>query len=78
VRLQQVAAARLAIGAPDDDVRMDPGLALVQRDVADERENFHLLAERNLRVVLRGAVEVAERHVAEGADRREVRGAHVL
>src|SRR5438874_1988862 len=78
VRLQQMAAARLAVGASDDDVRVDLRLALVERDVAEQREHLHLLVKRDLLVVALRAVEIAQRHVAERADGREVRGAELL
>src|SRR5882672_5258593 len=73
-----MAAARLVVGAPDDDVRVDLRLALVERDVAEQREHLHLLVERDPLVVPLRAVEVAQRHVAERADGREVRGAELL
>src|SRR5947207_13355061 len=74
-RLQQMAAARLAVGTADDDVRVDFRLATVQRDVPDQREDLDLLAQRDPLVVARLAIEIAEGHPAEGAAGGAVRAA---
>src|SRR5262250_627043 len=71
-----MAAARLSIRAAHDDVGVDLGLAAVERHVADEREHLDLLAQRNLLVVARRPVEVAQRDLAERADGGEHDGLH--
>jgi hypothetical protein len=51
---------------------VDFRLATVERHVTEERQHLDLFADRDPRVVAQLAIEVAERDVAEGADRREV------
>src|SRR5579875_1478621 len=50
VGLQQVAAARRAVGTTDDHVRVDLRLAVLERDVADQREHLDLFPHRDLLV----------------------------
>src|SRR5215813_4472582 len=73
-----MATARLSVRPAHDDVRVDLGLAAIQRHVADEREHLDLLAQRNFLVVARRSVEIAERHLAEGADGGEVSATELL
>ncbi len=75
VGAEQVAAARLAVRAADDDVRMDGGLAVLERDVAGHGQDLDLLVERDLSVALGLPVKPAEDDVAERPDRREARRA---
>ncbi len=42
-----MAAVRAAVAAPDDDVRVNCRFAVMERDVADEREDLHLFVERH-------------------------------
>jgi hypothetical protein len=63
-RFEQVAAVRRAVGLSDDNVRVDFRLTLIERDVADERESFDLIGERNCFVVFPLAVEIPQRDVA--------------
>src|SRR5690606_25913270 len=61
-----------AIRLADDSVGVDLRLALVDGDVPDEREDFDLLFDGNLSILLRFDVEEAKRRSAEGADRGEI------
>src|SRR5262245_14728747 len=73
-----MATARLSVRPAHDDVRVDLGLAAIQRHIADEREHLDLLAQRNLLVVARRPVEVAERDLAERADGGKVSATELL
>jgi hypothetical protein len=53
-------------------VRVNFRLALIERDVADKRENLDLLGERNPFVIFPRAIEITQRDVAERADGGEV------
>src|SRR5438093_1938552 len=76
---QQVAAQRRAVRLAEDHVRMNLGLpALSLRNVADQRNDLDLLADGNPLVVLLRPVEVAERHVLEGADGSEVTATELM
>src|SRR5690606_38622146 len=70
--LEDVAATGRAIRLADDGVGVDLRLALVDGDVPDEREDFDLLFDGNLSILLRFDVEEAKRRSAEGADRGEI------
>src|SRR4029453_4370705 len=69
---------RRAVGLADHHMSMNLGIALFQRDVAGERQYLDLLAHRDPAVLPALAVEVTEHHLAERADRREMRGTHSL
>jgi monofunctional biosynthetic peptidoglycan transglycosylase len=76
---EQMSAPRRAVGETDDHVRVHVRrLRGVQRDVAEQREDFDLLWHQDPLVVLPLRLEVAELRLAEGADRGEVRGAQTL
>jgi hypothetical protein len=57
---------------------MHLGLALVERNIAHERQDFDLLAEGDALVLLPFPVEIAHHDVAEGAEGREVAAIEML
>jgi monofunctional glycosyltransferase len=76
---EQVTPTGGAVGKAHNHVGMELGLVGgVQRDVADQREDLHLLGEQHPLVILPRAIEVTEGHLAERADGREMRGAQTL
>src|SRR6476646_9427309 len=68
MRREDMPAPRGAIRLADDDMDMRLRLTVRARDIADERECLNLLIERDFFVVFPVAVEVAEYHIAEGAN----------
>lgn len=76
--LEEVAAARASVGATHHDVRVHRWLSLVDHNVANERQDFHLLYDRDPLVLLGRPVEVAQRHIAIRADSGEPGCAHVV
>jgi hypothetical protein len=74
----EVPAARGAVARADDDVGVDLGPAVVQRDVAGERQDFHLFEHRDVDVGAAVPIEVGEGRVAERADAGEVTGGQVI
>src|SRR3954469_7280533 len=77
-RLQQVAAVRAAVALAEHHVGMDLRPFVADRHVADEREHLDLLADRNAQVLLLLPVEIADHHLAKGADRRKARRGHAV
>lgn len=71
VRLQQMASAGCPIRPAEHHVGMDLGLSVLECDVTHQRENFDLLADRNLTVFFRLPVEVADCRFLEGSNSRE-------
>ena len=58
VRLQQVAAMCRPVSSPDDQMRMNDRLAVLERDISDERQNLKLLLKlRRCLVFLRLPIE---------------------
>ena len=77
--LQKMAAVGGPVGLADDGMGMDLRFAaLVEGDVADQRQHLHLLANRDPSVLLSIGQEVADGHVAERPDRREAAGRQVM
>src|SRR5262249_12338857 len=76
--LEQVTAMRAAVSTPDHDVAVQLRFLAVERNDAKERENFNLLAQRNPLVLARHAIEIAERHLAQRADRGDLARAQRL
>jgi hypothetical protein len=57
---EQMTAQRASINPTDDNMSVDLRLALVEGDIAHEREDLYLLVHGNLRIVAPVAVEVPE------------------
>src|SRR5215211_5864036 len=74
VSLQEVPAPGRAVAPAEYHVGVQLRLAFVESDVPDHGEHFCLLLDRYLLVHFPLYVEVPERHVGEGAYRREGRG----
>ena len=74
---EKMSAHRRSVFLPDHDVGMHLGLAFIERDVADQRDNLHLLVHLILQVIFLLQVKVPESRVAEGADRGEVSAADI-
>ena len=62
---------RRSVTLADNNMGVNPGFILFDRDIADEREYFHLLRDGDPDVVFTLDIEIAERGLAEGADSRE-------
>lgn len=78
MRGKEMSAARRPVGHADDDMRVDMWCAVFQRDIADQGQNFNLLVDLNLSIVLSLSVEIAEGRVAESADGGEMAAADTL
>src|SRR6185312_15265876 len=80
MRLDEMAAQRRAVGASEDDMRMDHRLTrlFALGDVADQRDDLDLLGHRVAAILLALPVEEAQHRVAQGADAGEVRGIEML
>ena len=71
--LDQMTAARRGVGSAEHHMGVDFRLALLgERDVAHQRQHFHLFAHGDFVVVLFLQVEVTQRRLLETADGREV------
>ena len=55
-----MAAASVAVTSAEHDVRVQLRFAILHRDVADQRQNLHLLAHCDALVVLLLTVDVSE------------------
>src|SRR5207249_2424239 len=78
VRFEKMATPGTPVCFAEHDMRMHLGLALGQRDVADERENFDLFLDWNPLVLTLGDTEITEGYIAEGANSRELACAEVM
>ena len=67
-----------AVRFADHDVRVNLRLATRLRDIADEREHFNLLADRDALVIALFEIEKAEDAIAERADGCELTGAKLI
>ena len=74
MRLKKMSSHRGAVPLSHHDVSMHLGLALIECDVADQRNHLDLFIDLVLQVVLLLQVEIPDAGVAEGADRREMGG----
>jgi len=72
---KDMTAVSRAVSLADDDVSVDLRTPIFEGDIADERENFHLLFYRNRLVVSCVAIKIAEHDVAKCTDSRKVTGA---
>jgi hypothetical protein len=78
VAFEQVPAPRTAVGFANDRVRVYLRLAVLESDIAGERQHVDLLLERDALVVLPLALKEAKCDVAECPDRPEARGSQLL
>ena len=60
MRFEKMPAHCGTVPLSDDDMRVHLGLAFIQRNVADERDNFHLFVHLVLQVVLLLQVKVPD------------------
>jgi hypothetical protein len=72
-RVEQVAAADRRIATAHNDVGVYHRLVVLQRDIADERQELDLLADLVALVALALSVEVTERDRLERADAAQAR-----
>lgn len=75
---EKAPAARCAFAGSDYHVSMRFKLTLIERHIADQRQNFDLLIHRNPLVVLLVPVQVPEDDILKGADRGEMAGREML
>src|ERR1044072_2745972 len=78
VCLKDMAAVRTAVGFSDHHVSVDLRSSIGERDVADKRERFPLLAKGYFFVIFFVPIEVAQRYFAKCADRSKVTSAQLV
>ena len=78
MRLKEMAPVGRPICFADNHVRMHLGLALVEGNIAHQRQDYDLLGERDAFVILLFPIEIAHNDIAEGAESREVATVEML
>jgi len=72
MRFEEMAPMGCPVSFADHHVRMHLGFALLERNIAHQRQDFDLLRERNAPVILLFSVEIAHDDITEGAESGEV------
>src|SRR5438874_8197119 len=74
----EVTAMSCCVGFPNDHMRVHFWFAVLDRHIADQRQNFNLLVNRHMTVLLRRPIEVGHDSLREGADCGEMTPAKTL
>src|SRR4029079_12419920 len=78
VCLYEVTAVRCRVGLSDDNVRMDLLPVTVERHVAEQRQDFDLLVDWDISIVLRRPVKKCDNDARKSTDGAELAGLEPL